>query len=315
MFFELETVDDRNSQSELCRVRSIRKDKRGVSNVIVFTLGLVIIVVIVADVFLWNYEMNRLDWEKTQENIEITNVSFINVTRSSWFTTQREYRMNMGSRVSGTYVDTQVSNDGNWETFQEETTPPTYRLDLNNTFTLDVSAYPLGAISTVEILLRYRASDELENWFLEAYNWTAGTYSDSGFNITIGHAPTRGWDNYAANLTDVWKSYVLEDGTMYVKLHEEGNDAVQATIDIDFFGVRAVAGGTLFTFKNRGSTTCHLVSLWILNSTDHRRYDVNVFLNSGEPMLYIRADIDLPNRQQIVKVVTERGNIAVYSSD
>ena len=296
-------------------MRSIREDKRGVSNVIVFTLGLVIIVVIVADVFLWNYEMNRLDWEKTQESIKITNVSFINVTRSSWCTTQREYTMNMGSHVDGTYVDTQVSNDGNWETFQEEIKPPTCRLDLNNTFTLDVSAYPLGAISTVEILLRYRASDEHENWVLEAYNWTDRTYSDNGFNITVGHAPTGGWDNYAVNLTDVWKSYVLEDGTMCVKLHEEGNDARQTTIDIDFFGVRAVAGGTLFTFKNKGSTTCHLVSLWIINSTDHRRYDVNVFLNSGETVLYIRADIGLLSWERIVKVVTERGNIAVYSAD
>ncbi len=296
-------------------MRSIREDKRGVSNAIVFTLGLVIIVVIVADVFLWNYEMNRLDWEKTQENIEITNVSFINVTRSSWFTAQSEYTMNIGSHVDGMYIDTQVSNDGNWETFREETKPPTYRLDLNNTFTLDVSAYPLDSISTVEVLLTYRASDEHENWFLEAYNWTAGTYSDSGFNVTIGHTPTGGWDNYAVSLTDVWKSYVLEDGTMYVKLREAGNDARQTAIDIDFFGVRAVAGGTLFTFKNRGSTTCHIVSFWIVNSTDHRHYDVNVFLNSGETMFYIRADIGLPNGQRIVKVVTERGNIAVYSAD
>jgi len=44
------------------------QDKRGISNVVVFVLGLVIIVVIVSNVFLWNYEMNQLDWQKMQEN-------------------------------------------------------------------------------------------------------------------------------------------------------------------------------------------------------------------------------------------------------
>jgi len=34
--------------------------------------------------------------------------------------------VNLGSHVSGTYVDTKVI-DGNWETFQEESSPPTYR--------------------------------------------------------------------------------------------------------------------------------------------------------------------------------------------
>ncbi len=197
--------------------------------------------------------------------------------------------------------------------FQEETSPPTYRLDVNGSFVVDVSAFPLNSISTVEILLRYRASDKLENWFLEAYNWTAETYSDNGFNVTTGHTPTSGWDNYVVNLTDVWRSYVGNDGTMYVKLHEEGDDAPRTTVDVDFFGVRAVAGGILFAFKNTGPMTCHLVSLWIVNSTDHRRYDLSIFVNSGETAPYLRADISLPSGQCTVKVVTERGNIAVYS--
>lgn len=291
----------------------LKQDQRGVSNIIVVVLSLIIIVAIVANVVLWSYQMNQLDWEKTRENVEITNVSFVNVTRSSWFTTQSEYRVDIGSRVSGTYLDTQVANDGNWETFQEETSPPTYRLDLDGAFVLDVFAFPLDSISTVEIQLRYRASDDLENWFLEAYNWTAKTYGDSGFNVTTGHTPTGGWDTYVANLTGAWTSYVRDDGTMYVKLHEERDDAVQTNIYIDFLGVRIVAWGTLFTFQNKGSVSSHLVSLWIVNSTDRRRYNISVFVNSGETAPYLRADISLPNGQYMVKVVTERGNIAVYS--
>jgi hypothetical protein len=71
--------------------------------------------------------------------------------------------------------------------------------------------------------------------------------------------------------------------------------------------------GTRFTFKNEGALTSHLVSLWIINSTNHQRYDINVFVNSAETTTYPRADISLPDDQYTVKVVTERGNIAVCS--
>jgi len=69
-----------------------------------------------------------------------------------------------------------------------------------------------------------------------------------------------------------------------------------------------------FTFQNNGSLTSHLVSLWVNNSTHHQRYDVNIFVNSGDRMYYIRGDISLPNKPYTVKVVTERGNTAVFAS-
>ena len=294
-------------------MQRIRQNKKGVSNIIVVALGLVIVVTIVVNVFLWNFEMNQLDWEKIKEDIKITDVAHVNVTRSFWFVAQSEYIVNTGNHMNGTYEDTKVANDGNWETFQEGTGPPSYRLDINGTFILDVSAYPLESISTVEIQLRYRASDGFEKCFLKAYNWTAQAYRDNGFNLTAGHTPTGGWDNYAINLTDKWRSYVRGDGTIYVKFHDEGNDAVRTTIDIDFLGVRTVASGTRFTFKNKGSSTSHLVSLWVNNSTHHRRYNISIFVNAGDTESYIRSDISLPNKPYTVKVVTEKGNIAIHS--
>jgi len=257
--------------------------------------------------------MNQLDWEKLREEVKIANVTHVNVTRSSWFVVQSEYAVNTGSRVSGTYEDTKVAGDGVWETFREGTKPPTYRLDINGTFILDLSAYPLESISTVEIRLRYKAGDVFEKWFLKAYNWTAQAYSDNGFNSTAGHAPTGSWDNYTINLTDKWRSYLRDDGAMYVKFNDEGTDAVRTTVDIDFLGVRTVGGGACFTFKNEGALTSHLVSLWIINSTNHRRYDINIFVNSAGTTTYVRADISLPAGQFTVKVITKRGNIAVYS--
>ena len=144
------------------------------------------------------------------------------------------------------------------------------------------------------------------------YLWTSLTYGDNGFNSTTGHTPTTEWD-YAVNLTNQWRSYVRDDGTMYVKLHDEGGDFNQTTIDIDFLGIRAVIDGVRFVLKNSGSLTTHLVSLRIINSTVHQRYDISIFVNSGETLSYLRVDICLPSGQSMVKVVAERGNIAVYS--
>jgi len=129
--------------------RRLKRDRRGISNIIVIALSLVIILAIVSNIVLWNYEMNQVDWEKMRENVIITNVE----------------------RVTGSQ----------------------------------------------------------------------------------------------------------------------------------------------FTFENDGGLTVHLVSLWIINSTDHQNYDISVFVNSAETKNYLREDISLPTGNYTVKVVTERGNTAVYS--
>ena len=64
------------------RVR-IKQDKRAVSNVIVVMLSLVLVVIIVANVVLWSYQMNQLDLEREQESVNI-----LLATRSSNNTAQ-----------------------------------------------------------------------------------------------------------------------------------------------------------------------------------------------------------------------------------
>lgn len=445
------------------------RDKRGVSNVVTAALGLVIVVMIVTNVFLWNYEMNQLDWDKMNEDITITGVA--RITNSSWSTAQSEYTVNTGSLVNGTYQDTQTDN-GLYESFQEglmgsqlETLRPNaagqyaqwnqeypdgsahwslcdedpsdddgtyvqnnaaslrresynlqdpagsgtinwvrvyirsrltasgsstirtlirtygvnyesgdivpstsyqdnytqyatnpytgsawtwteltsleagassqksggalirmttvwvvvnysstdYALDVRGTFAVDLSTYPLSYVQTVEIRLKYLAGDTSEKWYLKAFNWTASTYSDNGFNSTTGHTPTGGWDYYAVNLTSQWSSYVQTNGTLLVKLVDEGADTTQTNVDVDFLAIRVVIDGAKFTFKNEGSLTVHLVSIWVNNSTSHRRYNASVFINSGDTTSSIRSDITLPNGSYTVRVITERGNIAVHS--
>lgn len=192
---------------------------------------------------------------------------------------------------------------------------PNYSLDLNCPFTLDLSTYPLDQIQTVEIQLRWRADDTDENWYLKAYDWTTTAYSDSNFNSTSGQVPSSDWDTYTVNLTDKWQSYVSDSGTVRVQLHDEVEDVNQTTVGIDFLGVRVRINGSCFTFKNEGSVTLHMVSLWVINSTVHQHYDMDAIVNSAEALSYIRADINLTDGFYTVKVVTERGNKAIYSAE
>ena len=161
--------------------------------------------------------------------------------------------------------------------------------------------------------MRYRASDGGEKWYFKAYNWTRTTYSNFGFNSTTGHMPTTGWDYYAVNLTTSWRSYVWNNGTIYVQLVDQGPDSISTNIDIDFLGVRVVIDRARFSFKNEGALTSHLISLWVNNATNHRRYDINLFVNSGENITYVRLDISLSMENFVVKVVTEKGNVAVFA--
>jgi len=408
--------------------------------------------------------MNQVDWEKMKEESSITNVEQV-TTYSSWVVTQGEYAINLGSRTSGTYTDTQAidssyetfiesagggssnitlinaesfegswppsgwsetgswnkesdqeyhgsysadfdgessgdlttpdldcsdaeaiyvdfwyrddgseanefvlqyydgnswdivydlgatSQEGEWIHNQEEVTDSQYfksnfkirwvtntnyynddvyvdlvtakksttdsssSLDMNGPFSINLLTYPLEDIQTVEIQLIYRADDSAENWNLKAYNWAASTYSDSGFNSTVGHTPTTGWDYYSVNLTDQWQSYVHSNGTINVNFVDQGADSEQIIVSIDFLGVRVKMDETQFTVENDGALTLHLVSLWMINSTNHQRYDINVFVNSAATKHFVQNGVSIPSGNFIVKVVTERGNIAVYSGN
>jgi hypothetical protein len=106
---------------------------------------------------------------------------------------------------------------------------------------------------------------------------------------------------------------VWDNGTIRIQLIDQGQDTNGTTIDIDFLGIRAAIDATRFTFQNGGALTSHLISLWVNNATNHQRYAINLLVTSGENTTYTRADITLPTKNFVVKVVTERGNIAVFA--
>ena len=69
----------------------LKHDSRGISNVIVVMLSLVLIVVIAANVVLWSYQMNQFDWERTQEKIEIINSDHIYAEQIREFKANRTF--------------------------------------------------------------------------------------------------------------------------------------------------------------------------------------------------------------------------------
>ncbi|MCW4016204.1 MAG: hypothetical protein NWF06_07535 [Candidatus Bathyarchaeota archaeon] len=85
--------------------------------------------------------------------------------------------------------------------------------------------------------------------------------------------------------------------------------------NINITNVESVKKESEFTFENNGGLTVHLVSLWVITEKDHQQYDVSVFVNSAETKTYTSEDISLPAESYTIKVVTERGNIAVYSGN
>ena len=73
--------------------------------------------------------------------------------------------------------------------------------------------------------------------------------------------------------------------------------------------------GLSIEVKNTGAISLHIVAVWVSDSTEHQRYDADVFLNAGESATYNRTDIIGPSGAFLAKIVTERGNIAVFSED
>ena len=79
--------------------------------------------------------------------------------------------------------------------------------------------------------------------------------------------------------------------------------------------VTRTINGASVSIKNSSPLSIHIIAIWITNSTVHQRYSANLFLNSGESANYIRADMSLPQGAFLAKIITERGNVAVFSSD
>jgi len=155
------------------------------------------------------------------------------------------------------------------------------------------------------------------NVTLQLYNYTLDNYPTSGDGYVAYTSNDTPNTDESKNQTINANPAHFRNATSHWKIKIIGVKATDTQFDfkVDWIEFKALSNiGTIFTFRNRSSLTSHLVSLWIINSTAHQRYDINVFVSSGETLSFTHDEIFLPEGQYIVKVVSKRGNAAIYAS-
>src|SRR4030042_5392388 len=189
-------------------IRRLKCDRRGVSNVIVVMLSLVLIVIIVGNVCLWSYQMNQGDLERMQENVKISDAS--KITRSTWFTAQTEYKINAGSKLSGTFSDTKTL-DGSFETFREERTqifnPSSYILNGQTGY---VSGSILNLAANDNVYMNFRSYPNYEIGYQESLSASSTTSTAYQDKISISFTP-----QITSNFTIIATAEVQGSSTSY----------------------------------------------------------------------------------------------------
>jgi hypothetical protein len=156
------------------------------------------------------------------------------------------------------------------------------------------------------------------NVTVQLYNFTSGAYQTSGFGYSAyTSSSTPNTDENSSQSTSV-RTTDFRNATGYWKIKVKGVKAGSEQFDfkadmIEFNAVKL--GGTLFTLKNKGSLTVHIISIWVNNATLHQRYETDIFINSANTESYTYNNITLPNKPYEVKATTERGNTAVFADD
>jgi len=266
--------------------------------------------------------MNQLDWERIHENIEITvvgdtltaheEITTIGGTNYRTFRLVSANRAGIDFDVLGTvgrrlcfravYPLTGIGSipASTWTIY--------YRVQRYRTATGAVTLPVCHA--DVDVLIR-KSDDTVRTTI--ATNVANSPDFAAGLDV---------WETVSG--TYAWSAYTVVDQTdylevdFYIQVTTAGTrSAPRMRMDDSGLPVadqtRVMLSSEIFTFKNKGSLTSHLVSLWVNNSTYHQRYSIDVIVNSGETISYLSVDIRLPDGPYVVKVVTERGNIAVYS--
>jgi len=134
-------------QNITTHLRKLKRSNRAISTVITVMLSLVLLVIIVGNVFLNNFQMNQVDAKKNQENLSITNALYSGT--SPWFNTSAQFTLNTGTLQSGSIAGTLQLGDSNFETFRQENPQINYSSNPSG-FVLDGSTTnPSGSVSNL----------------------------------------------------------------------------------------------------------------------------------------------------------------------
>ncbi len=96
----------------------------------------------------------------------------------------------------------------------------------------------------------------------------------------------------------------------------DANERVMETMkkmgeDLRISGAYITSSSRLnLSVTNNGGETAHIVSIWIINSTDHYRYDLNTYVPGGATVTNIGSSIIMTyGSTYTIRIITERGNL------
>jgi hypothetical protein len=149
----------------------------------------------------------------------------------------------------------------------------------------------------------------------QLFDYNLGSYPTSGDGFIFHNSSMSPYVDETKNQTITANPTHFHDtsGQWRMKITGVKNTSAQFDLEADLVELQPPSGGPYFIFRNSGTLTSHIVSLWVINSSLHQHYDMDIYLNSGQDLVFYRDDVDIPNGQYIVRIVTDKGNLAVFS--
>jgi hypothetical protein len=211
-------------------------------------------------------------------------------------------------------------------TFTNDTTVADYEC-----FEMEFAYFGDPTEFTTEV--EFTGSSDLGNWTSLAWAidsaWSisnvSATFQLFDYNLNGYPASGEGYFSYDSSMTpytDEAKNQIVTvdptrfrdaSGQWRMKVTGVKSSSAQFDLEDDLIELRPPSGGPYFSIKNSGTLTSHIVSLWVINSSFHQRYDVNLYLNSAQNLVFYRDDIDIPSGEYTIEIVTDKGNLAVFS--
>ena len=181
--------------------------------------------------------------------------------------------------------------------------------------------------------VEFSGSSDLENWTsvtwavdaawsasnvsvtFQLFDYSLGAYSTGGDGYISYYSSLVPYVDETENQTIILNPTRFRDGSGQWKVKATGVKVVTTPFDmeVDLVKLQPPSGGPYFVFKNDGSLTSHIVSLWIISSSSHVHYDVSIYLSSGEDFVFQRDGIMIPSGSYTARIVTDRGNFASFS--
>lgn len=137
------------------------------------------------------------------------------------------------------------------------------------------------------------------------YDLTANKYVTAAYAYNAGSLYLVG-DSDSAN-RDTFYDYI------FVREYIDPEPLHSAWGSEETYRPEMVYGKLTVKVRNMGALTTHIVAIWINNATVHVRCSVNIYINPGESATFSIVDKKLPTNIRMVKVVTERGNTALFT--